>query len=537
MKRPRRKGTLSAIRPNIGIAAAYRRKLAALIEEMSDSYEYWLRAQYRETPPALAQDATPAKELEKELRKLGKQWQKRFDDAAPKLAAWFAKRVRGRSEAALRKILKDAGFSVKYTLTSGMRDIMAATVAENVSLIRSISQQYHTEVQGMVMRSVTAGRDLSQLSKDLRKRYGITQRRANLISLDQNNKATAALMRVRQTDMGLEEGIWLHSHAGKEPRKTHLRNHGKKFDLRTGWYDPDPRVKRHILPGELIRCFPASTRIEFAADVEKAYRRRYCGELTEVITDSGKSFRATPNHPVLTLKGWAPVGSLHKGDYIIEVADHVVQSIVSEGHANNAVATIAEIFDTVKKLGISRSEISLSDDFHGDGRANGNVDIVLAARALHFGRDAGCIKSVLNLCLAVAHQTTPGVCTFQQLGIVDFDTAARKVSRFSQALAASLPFPFHPFRVGRTSIAYDTPGGFNPCDNRTPGDTVDARERQNAQPRFMRATKHARIVHIDSSSFDGHVFNLQTKSGWYVAEGIITHNCRCVWRPVVKGFS
>ena len=90
MKRPRRKGTLSAIRPNIGIAAAYRRKLAALIEEMSDSYEYWLRAQYRETPPALAQDATPAKELEKELRKLGKQWQKRFDDAAPKLAAWFA---------------------------------------------------------------------------------------------------------------------------------------------------------------------------------------------------------------------------------------------------------------------------------------------------------------------------------------------------------------------------------------------------------------------------------------------------------------
>jgi hypothetical protein len=32
--------------------------------------------------------------------------------------------------------------------------------------------------------------------------------------------------------------------------------------------------------------------------------------------------------------------------------------------------------------------------------------------------------------------------------------------------------------------------------------------------------------------FRGHVFNLDTGSGYYSAQGIITHNCRCAWRAV-----
>jgi SPP1 gp7 family putative phage head morphogenesis protein len=132
--------------------------------------------------------------------------------------------------------------------------VVDATVAENVSLIRSIPEKYLGDVQTSVMQSVKAGRDLATLSKDLRKNYGVSYRRAALIARDQNNKATSALMRVRQVDLGLEKGVWLHSHAGKEPRPTHLANHGKKFDLKEGWFDPDPRVRKRILPGELINC-------------------------------------------------------------------------------------------------------------------------------------------------------------------------------------------------------------------------------------------------------------------------------------------
>ena len=33
------------------------------------------------------------------------------------------------------------------------------------------------------------------------------------------------------------------------------------------------------------------------------------------------------------------------------------------------------------------------------------------------------------------------------------------------------------------------------------------------------------IVFIANKFFCGHVFNLQTEDGWYVANGIVTHNC------------
>jgi SPP1 gp7 family putative phage head morphogenesis protein len=252
----KRKGEklLPAVRPNVGIEMDYRAKLRALIEEMQRSYLHWLSAQYRQTPPEMALDATPAKEMERELSLLGKRWQKRFNEAAPKLARYFATSTSRRSQAALKKILKDAGISVEFQMTAAMRDVLQATITEQVGLIKSIGSEYHTQVQGLVMRSVQTGRDLGQLTKDLRARYDITDRRAALIARDQNNKATANFTRVRQQEVGITEAIWLHSHGGKTPRKTHLANDGKRYNVAAGWFDPDPKVRRRIWPGSLVSC-------------------------------------------------------------------------------------------------------------------------------------------------------------------------------------------------------------------------------------------------------------------------------------------
>lgn len=101
------------------------------------------------------------------------------------------------------------------------------------------------------MRSVTAGRDLHQLTEDLVEQTGVTRRRAAAISHDQNNKATSAMTRARQVELGLQS-VWMHSHAGKHPRPTHLSNNGQPYDPAEGWYDP--AVGRNIWPGELINC-------------------------------------------------------------------------------------------------------------------------------------------------------------------------------------------------------------------------------------------------------------------------------------------
>lgn len=277
--KPRRRPLKRGSRPSAAIEAEYRARMERLVTEMAESVLYWMKAAYKANPPVMAMDGgsdvsmagsdagyrrsgaiysgiafdrrTPAEHLQDAFRSLAKRWQHKFDEAAPRLARWFATKASRRSDATLQHILKDGGFSVKFTMTPAAADIIDAVVAENVALIRSIPQQYLTQVEGAVMRSVRQGRDLGPLAKELREQYGVTKRRAALIARDQSNKATADMTRARQVEKGYK-AIWRHSHGGKEPRPTHLANDGKTYDPVRGWYDP--HEKKLIWPGTLIRC-------------------------------------------------------------------------------------------------------------------------------------------------------------------------------------------------------------------------------------------------------------------------------------------
>ena len=245
---------LRPVRPNAGIEAAYRRGLLGLIDEMGTSFAYWLKAAWRSNEPVMATDESPAATLREAMRKLRRRWERRFVTAAKELAEHFAKSATQRSDAGLRAILKKGGFSVEFKVTPAARDILQAIVAENVALIKSIPEQYFTQVEGAVMRSVQTGRDLGQLTDDLEKQIGVTRRRAAFIARDQNNKATAAITRARQAELGITEAIWVHSGGGKHPRPTHLKagREQKRYDVTKGWFDPG--VDKFILPGELPNC-------------------------------------------------------------------------------------------------------------------------------------------------------------------------------------------------------------------------------------------------------------------------------------------
>jgi hypothetical protein len=572
----RGKKVLRPVHPNAGIAATYRARIDALVREMADSYLYWIKAQYRKTPPRMAMDSvvkrvetieipageivwkgdgywieqltrkeartvylaldeTPARELERELSQIGKRWQRRFDEAAPRLARWFATSASRRSADSLRGILRDAGMTVEFKMTPGMRDVFEATIAENVALIKSISSTYHGQVQGLVMRSVAAGRDLGPLAKEIEARYGVTKRRAALIARDQNNKATAVMTRARQQEVGITEAIWLHSAGGKEPRKTHLANTGKKYDPAKGWFDPDPRVRKRIWPGELINCFPGSTEIDFAFDVEKAFRHFYRGQLTELVTNSGKSLRSTPNHPILTPDGWRPAGSLNEGDYVIEVSDDTVDPIKLEGDVDRAIATISKIFLTLSKA--RRSEIALGDEFHGDVIADGNIDVILPARPLSFGRKSLDVKSFEKFGLSVPDHSAFRHGSFSQLFVAALNSANRVMGCASEGSSFLRRAIRHPLEHSFASVANGPTYALDPGLDRLSLMPELPRQREKATPAIVQRAQAVRIIRVKRSNYSGHVFNLQTREGYYSAGGIICHNCRCVSRSVIKGFS
>lgn len=254
-RRPRRPRVLAPVRPNAGLEAGYRQRLDRMLEEMEASLIYWLQAAWRANPPKLAQDALPATDLRREMRTLARRWQSRFDDAAPKLASYFATAAKDRVDGALQKILRDGGFSVQFRLTPSLQDAYQAVIGENVGLIKSIPEQHLSQVEGLVMRSVSEGRDLGTLTKRLEDQFGLTRNRAALIARDQNNKANSVITRARQLEVGIEEADWLHSGAGKHPRPSHVafgagKLGGPRYQVAKGAYIDG----EWIFPGQLINC-------------------------------------------------------------------------------------------------------------------------------------------------------------------------------------------------------------------------------------------------------------------------------------------
>lgn len=305
-----RRPTIPAIRPNAGIEAEYRRRLARIIAEMHRSTLYWVTATWGAKPPEMAQDAdpgdsaawgsyeaakaahtiareapywtagmSPAKAMTETMARLGRQWEARFDAASPELARWFSQSVQTRSDAVLKASLKKGGFTVDWKMTKEANDVMQATVSQQVSLIKSIPQKYLNDVEGSVLRSVAAGRDLSAMVKEIGPKIdmasiglgrrpgesdgsvaGRTFRRAAFIARDQNNKATSMMTKVRYQGLGVKEAIWYHSHGGRVPRPEHLAFSGKIFEIEKGaflegkwtWpaYEPNCGCfSKPILPG------------------------------------------------------------------------------------------------------------------------------------------------------------------------------------------------------------------------------------------------------------------------------------------------
>jgi uncharacterized protein with gpF-like domain len=243
---------LKPLLPNAGLEMAYRSKMQSLIDDMHRSVVYWVSAGYRANPPEMALDASPAAELRKIMQRLGRYWNKRFADLAPALAAYFAENASDRVSSTLLSMLKASGIAVSFKLTAEVNDVLQATIGEQVGLIKSIPQQYLGTVEGMVMRSVQTGRDLKQLTDDLTHAFGITKRRAAFIALDQNNKATATIKRARELELGITKGVWMHSHAGKDPRPEHQKWDHEEYDIEKGkWSEVD---KCYVWPGTAIRC-------------------------------------------------------------------------------------------------------------------------------------------------------------------------------------------------------------------------------------------------------------------------------------------
>lgn len=244
---------------NAGVSAWYAVQLEGLAAAMHEATQKELLRLFRAEGSELgfSQDASLASQARILLNKLRRRFGSVFEQKALSLAESMLRRSNRANASAVHESLKElsGGLSIKTSFISGkLAEQMKAAVTENVSYIRSIRSEYHTQLEGAVMRSITSGNGLADLVPELQKLGEVTRTRAHFIALDQTKRANAFLTRQRLADAGVTHFRWIYTGRSKIPREFHrdvLANRVFRLD------DPpvvDPKTNRRGFPGDLINC-------------------------------------------------------------------------------------------------------------------------------------------------------------------------------------------------------------------------------------------------------------------------------------------
>lgn len=271
-----------------GVASRYAAQMVSLANAMTDDTGKQVAALFRHDDVAdyfakfhaaqdgalvWAADISPASQSRILTNQLREKWEQIFGSKAKPLAETMVGQANFASASAVHSSLKEmsAGLSLNTsTITPQMTEVLKGTIAQNVSLIKSIPQEYFTKVQGEVLRSITDGKGLEDLVPWFKDQAGVTERRAKNIAIDQTHKAYNGLNRGRMVAAGIKSFQWVHSGGGLHPRLLHLDQlNGKifRFDALPVIDDDGERG----IPGQAVNCRCTMVPVvEFKADDDAA---------------------------------------------------------------------------------------------------------------------------------------------------------------------------------------------------------------------------------------------------------------------------
>ncbi|TMV00277.1 hypothetical protein FGK60_09695 [Streptomyces sp. DASNCL29] len=275
-------------------------------------------------------------------------------------------------------------------------------------------------------------------------------------------------------------------------------------------------------------CFPGDVLVSSPSDVLAADARRYEGEVVVIRTASGVELPVTPNHPVLTPEGWVPAGQLQVGGYVLRHRGDVEKSSLGAPHDQQVPARISEVYDALRQA----SEVPpvrvpvTAEQFHGDGLGS-DVDVVLTDGLL---RDA--VDTEPAQVVGEGEFFSGGV----RLGQLLPESAALQIIDSSDhASHGVIGSGSERLTLCLVHARKATLHGLAAAEGRIPVPAEAGAERRLAEAdggrrlllgEFAGQIALDGVVELGRRHFDGHVYNLQTGNGWYVAEGIVVHNCR-----------
>ncbi|WP_164509832.1 Hint domain-containing protein [Gulosibacter massiliensis] len=330
-------------------------------------------------------------------------------------------------------------------------------------------------------------------------------------------------------------------------------------------------------------CVIGSTVVS-GPEADAGYRRYFEGEIVTLVTAAGHELTITPNHPVLTDRGWVKAGLLNEGDNLVS-AVRSYGDVMGRPDKDDRPTSIE---DAVRALGMVSATRRVSvpgspEQFHGDG-FNSEVDVVTRDDLFWGEGYASLVKPRPELDLhggsvpcPVHRALGPSVGDLELLGGRPLATSAGLVRGGSLGTALGLGHirgaelsslgarasgeagffepsrddaSADPVRVGEgqdafaSSVASGKVGrrwdsalgwvgaaapSFDPPELESAAEGVRAYTQLGGAllERLAGGVKLDRLVDKRVGQFAGHVFNLSTREGWYIANSITVSNCDC----------
>jgi len=378
-------------------------------------------------------------------------------------------------------------------------------------------------IRASITNSVIQGRTIAQASIEVGAIIGdaIGHRATTLVRTEISRVANQAhLVQFRNNSDKIKVLIWS-SALDSKVCPICARLHGKVFKLDTNRQPP-------AHPNCLVNDTLVSTRDSISA----VSKRWFDGEIIILNTASGHEIRCTPNHPIATPFGWVSANLFDKGDAVL-----IKRPGITNGNNYNVPTRVEDIVESFldSPQVLSMPVPSTFEHFHGDG-IEGEVSIIGADSLLidevqstfseqrledYFNiRDLKSESLNCQSTLALSYSTHR----------LSFDSEMG-ISNLSSALSKSHMCPFHSLSFGLTSdmnsAIYESFTDFSSTNHIFLGDSIFGHTPD---------IEFDYVVDIECNPFSGHVYNLQTQDGWYFANGIITHNCRCVFMVQLKSW-
>ena len=324
-------------------------------------------------------------------------------------------------------------------------------------------------------------------------------------------------------------------------------------------------------------------------------KRWYDGQVIEIRTVNGHILTVTPNHPILTDKGWIAAHLLQEGDNVISSRDgqRTVSAVDPNDYSRPTV--IEDVLESFARTGGMIKQVTQSASmFHGDGTEGQGLflgyscvdyrwhglfeylrqgaphaltgeqyDLVtfpqksLTHHTSRKYRHHGYKFPASLLALRQRPRTAP---VFGELPLGVCDDCADKIRvRFGGDSLRPVPIPSVPLAFlggfAHDDLAYsvDLPQGAFAFPSRFSDAGAHSMFRKDPSLHTLSGdfgihsiypcvdyTTATGIMQIDAvasvnrHSYSGYVYNLETSTGWYIANGVVTHNCRCTLIPVLR---